>query len=168
MNFYAPLLGTVDGLTAVGIFVLVNDKSYKTEMKFIPKESVGGLFNLLKPGDRIRHYNNEVSFYNFGNCTFCHKNHEASYMPCSCNNTKNSITSRGILTDKISKVYPTGYATKITIEHGDEKTYAVIFNGSALYPTIDRCTEGDLIYYKGFVKDEGDHGRLVQIFHMQK
>ena len=169
MNFCAPLLGTIDRITAAGIFVLVNEKSYKTEKKFIPKESVGELFyTLLKPGDRIRHYNNEVSIYNFGNCSYCHKSYEPSYMSCSCNNAKNSITSRGILTNMVSKVYPSGYATKITIEHDEKKTYAVIFNNSALYPTISSCTEGDLIYYKGFVKDEGDHGRLVQMFHMQK
>ncbi len=131
-------------------------------------KSVGELFNSLKPGDRIRHYNDRVAMYNFENCIYCHKSTEPSYTGCSCNNAKNALVSRGILMNKTCKFYPSGYAIKITIERDEEKTYAVIFDSSALFSTINNCAEGDLIYYKGFIKDKGDHGRLVQIFHMQK
>ena len=176
MDSSAPLLGVFESSSEFGIYVLTNRKSYRTELEFMLKERVGELIDCLKSGDKIRYFNNKVSRYDFANCTFCHKSQEADCLHCDCNNAENAISALGKVTSIEVKpqymkappdvVLNLEYEGVLNPEHEAGKTLAFIC--SNMYPIIEPfVTEGDLIYYKGFVISEGEYGRIVNIFHME-
>ena len=168
MDSSAPLLGVFERTAEFGIYVLVNRKSYRTELEYIPKEHVGELIDCLRSGDKIRYFNNKVSRYDFTNCTFCHKSQEANCLHCGCNNPENAISALGKVTSiEVRPQYMESPPDVVlTLEHEGEKTHAFICRNR--YPILEPfVTEGDVIFYKGFVISEGEYGRMVNMFHME-
>ena len=176
MDSSAPLLGVFERTAEFGIYVLVNRKSYRTELEYIPKEHVGELIDCLRSGDKIRYFNNKVSRYDFTNCTFCHKSQEANCLHCGCNNPENAISALGkvrsievrpqYMESPPDVVLTLEYEGVSNPEHEPTDTLAFICRNR--YPILEPfVTENDLIFYKGFVISEGDYGRLVNIFHME-
>ena len=90
------------------------------------------------------------------------------FQDCECDNLKQTVTARGVLVNKVSKQYASGFALKLTIYNGGNKIYTVVFEGSALFRTINNIDVGDTLYFKGLVKKEFEANLFIHLFHAQR
>ena len=142
-------------------FILTNEKHYKTEERFIPKEKYNSL-PMLYPGSKVSYDGKEVKLTDFDNCKRCHKMLNP-LIACSCLPEK-TIYSSGELIKSEYSMYDTGIVLTVAIRCDDKVVNAVLFKNNAMKNVLDIFEVGDTVKFKAIIINEGSQHDLVKIF----
>ena len=166
IKIFQAMLGVVKRISKEGLFVLVNERSYSTDLKFISFGVLDSIPDLI-PRSKISYVGKTLELTEYLDCDRCQKpvslegTHE-----CDCK-PQNIVSVIGELIKMESKLYNSGEGLKVSLKCDEKLLHSVLFHGNAMVDILKEFEIGEMVNFKAIIINSGDVHDLVKIFYVK-